>query len=221
MNYVFVDFEMHPIPKELKEIRQICRMEIIEYGAVLLNEQGKELSSFKAYVKPKYCPEITARYRELTGITTAMVANAEEFPEVLIKFLSWCKSEGDFVIYAWSDNDKKKFSAELELKGIPVDDELDKILDEWRDFQAEYTRLIGLSKPMNLGVALDILGEDFSGQVHDALWDARNTGALFKLTLDKPEFEKRKKALHIGSEEDSMSVSLGALFDFSKLQLKD
>lgn len=221
MNYVFVDFEMHPIPKELKEIREICRMEIIEYGAVLLNEKGEELSSFKAYVKPQYCPEITPRYEELTGITTAMVAEAEGFAAVLQKFLTWCSSEGEFIIYAWSNNDKNKFSAELQLKNIEIDDKMAKILDEWRDFQAEYTKMIGLSKPMNLGVALDILGEDFSGQVHDALWDARNTGALFKLSLDKPEFEKRRKALHIGSEEDSMSVSLGSLFDFSKLKLKD
>lgn len=220
MNYIFIDFEMHPIPNTYKEIREYCRVEIIEFGAVLLDEKGNELSSFKSYVKPQYSPEILPKYQELTGITTEMVANAKPFASVLEDFLQWGSSQGEFIIYAWSNNDKNKFSAELKLKEITVDDNLSKILDEWRDFQAEYTRLIGLTKPINLGVALDILGEDFSGQVHDALWDARNTVALFRLTLDRPEFEKRKKQLHIGSEEDSMSVSLGSLFDFSKLNLK-
>lgn len=220
MNYVFIDFEMHPIPNIYKEIREYCRVEIIEFGAVLLDEKANELSSFKSYVKPQYSPEILPKYQELTGITTEMVADARPFATVLEEFLQWCCSKGDFIIYAWSNNDKNKFSAELKLKEIAIDDKMLKMLDEWRDFQAEYTKLIGLSKPMNLGVALDILGEDFSGQVHDALWDARNTAALFRLTLDKPEFAKRKKQLHISSEDEGMSVSLGSLFDFSKLNLK-
>lgn len=220
MNYIFIDFEMHPIPNTYKEIREYCRTEIIEFGAVMLNKEGAEISSFKSYVKPQYSPEILPRYQELTGISTEMVAEANTFASVLNDFLQWCSSEGEFIIYAWSNNDKNKFSAELKLKDIAIDEKLTKILDEWRDFQAEYTNLIGLTKPMKLTVALDILGEDFSGQVHDALWDARNTAALFRLTLDKPEFEKRKKNLHIGSEEESMSVSLGSLFDFSKLNLK-
>lgn len=41
MNKIFVDLEMHPIPRSFKEERQICTQEIIEIGAVKLNEQNK------------------------------------------------------------------------------------------------------------------------------------------------------------------------------------
>ena len=37
MKYIVVDFEMNPVSKEFKEQKAICRNEIIEKGAVLLD----------------------------------------------------------------------------------------------------------------------------------------------------------------------------------------
>jgi hypothetical protein len=45
MKTIFVDFEMNPINTSFKEARQICKNEIIEIGAVLLDEDSKEISS--------------------------------------------------------------------------------------------------------------------------------------------------------------------------------
>ena len=38
MNYIIVDFEMNPIAKEYIAEKQICRSEIIEIGAVIMDE---------------------------------------------------------------------------------------------------------------------------------------------------------------------------------------
>ena len=43
MNRVFIDLEMHPIPFNCKEERQICTQEIIEVGAVMLNDKNEEI----------------------------------------------------------------------------------------------------------------------------------------------------------------------------------
>ena len=53
MKHIFVDFEMHPIAKEYKEEKVICQREIIEFGAVMLDESFKEITSFKAFVQPE------------------------------------------------------------------------------------------------------------------------------------------------------------------------
>ena len=54
MIYVFVDFEMNMIDSEYKKEKKICKSEIIEIGAVKLDEDYNEIDSFKSYVKPAY-----------------------------------------------------------------------------------------------------------------------------------------------------------------------
>ena len=54
MNYIIVDFEMNPVAGEYKEERKICRSEIIEIGAVILDESFLVLGEFKTLVKPQY-----------------------------------------------------------------------------------------------------------------------------------------------------------------------
>ena len=54
MNYIIVDFEMNPVAGEYKEERQISRSEIIEIGAVIMDESFLVLGEFKTLVKPQF-----------------------------------------------------------------------------------------------------------------------------------------------------------------------
>ena len=38
MHNIFIDLEMHPIPRSYTDEREICSQEVIEIGAVKLNE---------------------------------------------------------------------------------------------------------------------------------------------------------------------------------------
>lgn len=58
MKYIVVDLEMNSLAKEYKEERAQCGMEIIEIGAVVLDEQYQEVDSFKTLVKPQFNDEI-------------------------------------------------------------------------------------------------------------------------------------------------------------------
>ena len=98
MNKIFVDLEMHPIPRSFKEERQICTQEIIEIGAVKLNEQNKETDSFCEFVHPAYVQKIYAKFQKLTGITTEDVAEASVLADVLTRFIDWCGE--DYTIYS-------------------------------------------------------------------------------------------------------------------------
>ena len=80
---VFVDLEMHPIPRSFQEERQICTQEIIEIGAVKLNEQNEEVSSFCEFVKPGYVSKIYSKFQKLTGISTADVEQADPIAVIL------------------------------------------------------------------------------------------------------------------------------------------
>ena len=62
MNYIVVDFEMNPVANERIEEKQISRFEIIEIGAVIMDEQFLVLGEFKTLVKPQFNDCIYKRY---------------------------------------------------------------------------------------------------------------------------------------------------------------
>ena len=112
MKYIFLDLEMNPVKREFKEVRKCCSREIIEIGAVMLDEKLNIVSEFREYVKPAYNAEVVRRVRNLTGITTEMLEDAAPFCQVFDRFVRWCGNE-EYQIYSWSDNDIYQMMDEL------------------------------------------------------------------------------------------------------------
>ena len=186
MRYVFVDFEMNLIDSEHKQEMKICKNEILEIGAVKLDDEYNEIDSFKSYVKPVFgC--MASRIIKLTGITDELLADAPLYEEAIGKFIEWC-SDAD-VIYAWSENDLRQYRKEARLKSY-MHPQIEETISKWKDFQKEYAKMIGTSRRISLSDAVFYLGENFQGAEHDALWDARNTSEVFKLSKDEEKFFK-------------------------------
>lgn len=216
MQYVVIDLEMNPIAAEYKEEREISRLEIIQIGAVLLDEKYQEVGDFVTLVKPQYNTRIEKKYEKLTGIETEMVKSSPHFREALNLFFDWCDQIQDEVeIIQWSVNDFTQVSKEIQLKKVSIAEKNRKYIDHgWVDFQAEYGEKLGLERDISLKDAIMYAGEDFCGHQHDALVDARNTAALLGLVRDE---ERCQKALEHVIEvlKPKQSVSLGEMFDFS------
>ena len=151
MKHIVIDLEMNKIARS-SEARKICKSEIIEIGAVMLDENLQEIGNFRTYVKPEYNDKIAAEIRNLTGITYAMVANAPVFREAFRMFTNWCLGTGDEVtIYAWSDSDYNQVVKEILLKEYELSDEEHGLIDtEWTDFQNEFDAHIGFERRISL-----------------------------------------------------------------------
>ena len=183
MAWVFMDLEMKPVDKQFRRQRDICRQEVIEFGAVKLGEDMAEVDSFRRLVKPVF-GEIPPRYANLTGITNDMVADAEGFETVLADFAAWC---GDAeTVFAWSGSDLDQLRGEVKMKDIPFS--LDALAEKWADFQKIFTRAVGLKRELSLEQAVNIADISFEGHQHDALWDARNTAELYRIYRDEGRF---------------------------------
>ena len=183
MAWVFMDLEMKPVDKQFRRERDICRQEVIEFGAVKLGEDMTETDSFRALVKPVF-GEIPPRYAQLTGITNDMVAEAPDFETVLDRFAAWC--EDAETVYAWSGSDLDQLRGEVKMKGI--DFPLEALAGKWADFQKIFTRAVGLKRELSLEQAVNIANINFEGHQHDALWDARNAAELFRIYRDEGRF---------------------------------
>ncbi|MGN0269878.1 MAG: exonuclease domain-containing protein [Candidatus Weimeria sp.] len=220
--YVFVDFEMQPVDhRDHPDEWSIARHEIIEFGAVMLDKNLKEISEFQSYVKPRYSEKIQETVEAMTGITAETVSDAADFSEVFNKFVKWCSSDGlTYCVYAWSGADKGQLVHEIALKQIEKTPEVNYMLSHWFDFQKIFTKTIGRRIAVSLDKAVEACGLDFEGQMHDALWDARNTSNLFRLTSDRDSFKKRIPGIkrELDSKEH-FTTSLGDLVDMSGFNL--
>ena len=217
MRKIFVDLEMCPIPKEYAAEMEICKLETIEIGAVVLDEEGSELSSFKEYVKPDYAVEIPRSIEKLTGIHYSTVQEAASFREVLQRFIDWC-GDMDYTIFSWSDNDLLQILQETALKEIPDTSQLSYMYHHWKDFQKEYCELFPMDHVMSLKKAVNYCGLEFKGRAHDGLNDARATADLYRAIHDKETFERFQEKVLDCFKPKSISHTLADLFDFSAFQ---
>lgn len=217
MNYIIVDFEMNPVAGEYKEERKICRSEIIEIGAVVMDESFMVLGEFKTLVKPQYNDCIYRKYETLTGISTQMVYGAPTFATAYEMFVNWCESYGsEYEVYAWSENDYCQLVAEMNLKHYEKEDKMGP-LQNWFDFQKEYTEKLGLERIMSLEKALNYAGVEFEGHMHDALCDAKNTAELFAIVRNEERCNTVLKAVMEVLKPKSVCSTLGDMIDFGAL----
>lgn len=207
MFHIIVDFEM---ARDARRGREHQGSEIIQFGAVKLNDSYETVSEFSLYVKPENI-RIEEDIEALTGITNEMVADAPAYAEALGRFLDWVGEE-EVRVYSWSLTDHHQLHHESERKGL-LDERVQRLLDSWVDFQEVFGKELGISHSLKLEYALKAANIDFEGKAHDGLTDARNTANLFVLSKDRERFEKAIAVIaEMFRPKQRLSTSLGAFF---------
>ena len=217
MKYVVVDLEMNPVDRQYRTVRRKMNEEVIEFGAVRLDEHFQQESEFQCYVEPVYGP-IKKHITSLTGITQAMVAGHKHYVDSFTDFVQWVGEE-ETKIYSWSTSDIKQLKKECRFKMPDFDV---KWLDErWVDLQQEFDDRLGLHNNLALKHALGAMDHKFEGTQHTALADAINTSAILVLMQDEEKFKKTMQpVIDILQPQDSLSSSIGDLCP-DLLKLKD
>ena len=210
MKKIFIDLEMTPTTTLTKYQRALLRQEIIEIGAVMYDENGSCVSTFREYVRPAYTNHIMENIRQLTHITDEMVSDADPFEAVISRFLDWCGP--DFRLYCWSDSDTAQLRTEALFKKYAKKEHLLSALVEWEDVQQIFGETAGFFRIQKLDVAADLCGITFKGQQHDALSDAIATAELYYEAKNGETIKAVRKCLADDSKEGSFGTSLGSLF---------
>lgn len=73
--------------------------EIIQIGAVKLNERLEIVDTFKVMVKPKYYPHMHRKIARLTQISNADLAYGFPFKQALAYFTAWCPEDAVFLTW--------------------------------------------------------------------------------------------------------------------------
>ena len=214
--YVVIDLEMCRVAKELrKEYR--ARHEIIQIGAVLLDERMKVVDRISILVRPEF-GWIDPFIEKLTGISQGQVSEAPMIREAMQIFWDWLPEE-EVTAVSWSMSDKQQFEKEFSAKGLEFQ-RMNTLFENWVDCQEVFGRRVHAGRSYSLTdamIAADIEGE---GRAHDGLDDAYNTALLFaKLETEEELVLNPYYAVACREKkEDTLSVTLGELFKGLDLQ---
>jgi inhibitor of KinA sporulation pathway (predicted exonuclease) len=174
MNYIVFDLEWNQPPSWDQAVKSPLFLvgEIIEIGAVKLDEKFQLVDEKRLFVTPQYYKKMHKEVAALTGIRDSDLAEkGMPFPEAYEEFIRWCGD--DYAFMTWSMNDVPMLIDNMSLHGMDVSQFPD-CYDIQRIFSREIMR--GQTR-YSLETALTLMREK-GDSAHDALHDARNTAKI-------------------------------------------
>ena len=190
MNYIVLDMEWNQPFNMNSMIRNPIALhgEIIQIGAVKLDENYHILDTFKIMVSPKYYTKMHKKVSKLTGITNEELQYGFPFPVAFNHFKKWCGQE--FAFLTWGPDDIEMLRDNMMLH---------KLNTEWipstYNIQIIFEDQIAKkNRQVSLSYAMEKIGEP-ALDAHDALNDAKNTVCVC-LHLDMVKGLAEYAALH-------------------------
>ncbi len=170
MNYIVLDMEWNQ-PYNIKSMVKkpvMLHGEIVQIGAVKLDENYHILDTFKIMVLPKYYTKMHKQVSKLTKITTEELQYGFPFSVAFKHFQKWCGEK--FVFLTWGPDDieilrDNMILHELNTEWIPSTYNIQVIFDD---------QIAKEKRQVSLSYAMEKIGEP-ALEAHDALNDARNT----------------------------------------------
>ena len=214
MNYIVFDLEWNQSPGGKKSSNRRLPFEIIEIGAVKINECLETTDSFQRLIKPEVYNWIHDSIHEVIHVDYKDLMEGIPFPQAVEEFLQWCGPE--YCFFTWGNQDvmelqrNMKYYELLQLIPGPVT-----YYDVQKLFAFRYEEN---RERRALEFAIDQLGIRKKQEFHRALADAYYTACVLQKieedfifsnpSLDVYQNPKtRKEEIHISSPGFSRYVS--------------
>ena len=215
MRYLVVDLEATCWSKEedpTLALIQSEESEIIEIGAVALDESLAPIDEFQRFVRPVRHPKLSGFCTKLTTITQQDVDTASDFDVVYAQFDAWMGGAGgaglDFV--SWSRYDHRQLVHQCHVAGLsrPCWSATDAKV-EFTDWVRGHT---GKRRRFGMARALAYLGLEACGTAHRGIDDARSLVKIFQHIRDPANLsEHALSVLSVAVELHPLPVNVGHL----------
>ena len=182
MNYIVLDLEWNQCPYGKDRENEKLPFEIIEFGAVKMNEKKEIIDTFHQLVKPVVYHRIHFRKREVIAVSlNELEREGILFPKAAEAFFKWCGS--DYRFCTWGTLDLTELQRNLDfyymgglIEGPVIYEDVQKL------FAIAYeTR----KDRRSLEYAADFLHVEKSGEFHQALDDAVYTARILSMIPDE------------------------------------
>lgn len=156
--------------------------EIVEIGAVRLDDQWREIAHFERLVRPRINPVVSAYFTALTGITPERVA-AEgcDLAEALVAFAAFAGPDATLLA---NGTDADVIAENCGLYGLD-----NPFVGRTRDIHPDLTAANGGRPPISADLPR-LFGLPVHGRGHTALADARNVAAALAVLSAAGRFHR-------------------------------
>ncbi len=176
MNYIVFDLEWNQCPDGKERENKQLPFEIIEIGAVKLNEEKEILDTFHCFIRPVVYRRLHYRTREVIELNAADLQNGLPFAKAVRKFLEFCGDDHRF--FTWGTMDLMELQRNLRYYGK----------EDWIRppvFFGDVQKLFAISfedktKRRSLEYAVRYLDIELEGEFHAALDDAMYTAYVLR-----------------------------------------
>jgi len=186
MNYIILDLEWNQSGTDLEEVAALP-FEIIEIGAIKLNDDCVITGEFNELVKPQVYAKMHMITSRLIHLQMQELQRGKPFVEVAQRFRDWCGE--DYIFCTWGSMDLTELQKNMKYYNMtPLSDGPIAFLDVQKLFSIAFED--GRSRRA-LEYAADLIGIEKDIPFHRAFSDAYYAaGILKKIILEKPEVLK-------------------------------
>lgn len=182
MNYIVLDLEFNqsfPFKTGKKvEPNPECPFEIIQIGAVKLNDAFEQVDTFDYMIRPQIYPRLHPFVEKITGIHREQLQDKPPFKEAYHAFLEFIGKE-PAVLCTWGGDDVKSLYRNIYFYDLDADAMTDQFLNVQPFASAYLNHEAG--KAIGLKNAVVELGLPEEGTYHNALNDAVYTANIFRI----------------------------------------
>lgn len=173
MNYIVLDLEWNQPVSSRHMVKTPIRLvgEIIQIGAVKLDEDLKTIDTFEVMVAPVYYTKMNRCVHEVTRLNEEDIFKGLDFRTAIMLFKEWCeKDKEEYIFFTWGADDIYMLEDNLCIHNMSTS-----WLPEAYDAQIMFDDQITMEdRRFSLSYAIWKFGiKPLSA--HDALNDAKNT----------------------------------------------
>lgn len=189
MDYIVMDLEWNQNPYGKDYNHSDISFEIIEIGAVRVNEYLEIEDRYQQVIRPRIFRKLHHKIKEITQFTPEELNAGKDFRRAIREFLEWCGD--DYIFCTWGSMDLVELQKNMKHYGY------ERVL-EFPLFYVDLQKMFSLRYDdghikRTLSYAVDYLNIEETIPFHRALSDAFYTAKVMQ-TMD---FEKYKNRLSI------------------------
>ena len=179
MNYIVLDLEWNMADKKKDQVDLIN--EIIEIGAVKLDENLKTISYFDSFIKPVVHTVLNYHIKNVIAIDESRLICAKDFKTVFSDFIKWCGE--DYVFCTWGTSDLRELQRNLTYHKV---ENPFPFPFKYYDIQEIFSHVNNESRTYTLNYATIFYRLSGKADFHAAINDARYTAKVME-KLDMSE----------------------------------
>ncbi len=180
-NYIVFDLEWNQGEAPATSNGKTLNFEIVEIGAIKLNEKRQKIGEFTRLIKPQVHTQMHKITGKLIHLSMEDLENGDPFQVAARDFLEWCGNDSMFC--SWGPLDLRECQCNLDFFGLPL---LSDRPLAFYDVQKLYSLNFDDGKSrVSLSTAAEERGINLDYPFHRALADAAYTAEIFKTINDR------------------------------------